>query len=91
MDDQFRLRGELIQIHRMLSSGLPVVPEPEYPVGSRVRILEGPLKNLVGTVIRRGNRDHFVAVVHFLGRGATVELQGWQVEPVPDDPGDGPV
>jgi transcriptional antiterminator RfaH len=32
--------------------------------------------------VRRGKRDQFVAVVHFLGRGATVDLQDWQVEGV---------
>jgi transcriptional antiterminator RfaH len=80
--DQAQLQGDLVQIQRMLGSGLPVAPEPEFPVGSRVRITSGPLQGLVGTVVQRGNRDHFVAIVQFLGRGATVELQGWQVEAV---------
>ena len=84
VEDQEQIDGELGQIHRMLSSGLPVMPEPEYPVGSQVRILSGPLTGLIGTVVRRGNRDHFVALVHFLGRGATVELEGWQIEPATD-------
>ena len=52
------------------------------PVGARVRITTGPLTGIVGTVIRRGKRDQFVAVVHFLGRGATVDLEDWQVETV---------
>jgi transcriptional antiterminator RfaH len=64
----------------MLSSGLPVQPEPTVPVGARVKIASGPLAGLEGTVIRRGKRDQFVAVVHFLGRGATVDLEDWQVE-----------
>jgi transcriptional antiterminator RfaH len=81
VDDQARIRKELEQIHRMCSSGLLVAAEPEYPVGSKVRILDGPLMGLIGTVTRRGNRNHFVAVVHFLGQGAAVELEGWQVEP----------
>ena len=33
-------------------------------------------------LLRRGKRDQFVAVVEFLGSGARVELQDWQVEPV---------
>jgi transcriptional antiterminator RfaH len=33
-------------------------------------------------VIKRANGDQFVAVVQFLGRGATVLLQDWQVERV---------
>jgi transcriptional antiterminator RfaH len=66
----------------MLNSGLLVSPEPMMPVGATVRIVNGPLTGITGTVIRRGNRDQFVAVVHFLGRGATVDLEDWQVEQV---------
>ncbi len=80
--DQPTLFHDLGQIHQMLTSGLPVVPEPTHPVGVRVRILNGPLAGLVGSVVRRGKRDQFVAVVQFLGRGATVDLQDWQVERV---------
>jgi transcription antitermination factor NusG len=69
----------------MLGSGLTVLPEPVMPVGARVRIKTGPLMGILGTVIRRGKRDHFVAVVQFLGRGATVELEDWQVERVEDE------
>jgi transcriptional antiterminator RfaH len=69
----------------MLASGLAVVPEPTVPVGARVRILSGPLTGIVGQVIRRGKRDQFVAVVHFLSSGATVDLEDWQVEQLPDE------
>lgn len=80
--DQPALSHDLRQVHTMLSSGLPVVAEPSFPVGSRVRILSGPLKGLVGTVIRRDKRDQFVAVVQMLGCGAAVDLEDWQVEKV---------
>jgi transcription antitermination factor NusG len=78
--DQDGLVRDLRQVNQMLASGLPVTAEPMMPVGARVRITTGPLSGMVGTVIRRGNRDQFVAVVQFLGRGATVDLQDWQVE-----------
>jgi transcription antitermination factor NusG len=78
--DQADLAHDLEQIHRLLSSGLPVVPEPSHPVGSRIRILSGPLVGLIGPVVRRGRRDQFVVVVNFLGRGATIDLRDWQVE-----------
>jgi transcriptional antiterminator RfaH len=82
VSDQETIEHDLRQIHRMLSSGLPVQPEPTVPVGAKVRITSGPLTGVEGTVIRRANRDQFVAVVQFLGRGATVDLQDWQVEQV---------
>ncbi len=83
--DQENLVRDLRQIHRMLHSGLTVSAEPMAPVGARVRIVNGPLEGIVGTVIRRGKRDQFVAVVQFLGRGATVDLQDWQVEQVTNE------
>jgi transcriptional antiterminator RfaH len=82
--DQETVIADLRQIHQMLASGLTVLPEPIMPVGTRVRVKTGPLTGIVGTVIRRGKRDHFVAVVQFLGRGATVELEDWQVERIDD-------
>jgi transcriptional antiterminator RfaH len=83
--NQQGLVHDLRQIHQMLSSGLAVVPEPVMPVGARVRIKSGPLTGIEGTVIRRGKRDQFVAVVQFLGRGATVDLEDWQVERIQDE------
>jgi transcription antitermination factor NusG len=83
--DQKGLDRDLRQIHQMLSSGLTVMPEPVMPVGALVRIKTGPLKGIVGTVMRRGQREQFVAVVQFLGRGATVTLEDWQVERIDED------
>ncbi len=82
--DQDALARDLRQIHQMLSSGLPVTEENTAPVGATVRITSGPLAGMVGTVVRRGKRDQFVAMVQFLGRGAMVDLEDWQVEQVPD-------
>ncbi|HWE38601.1 MAG TPA: antitermination protein NusG, partial [Isosphaeraceae bacterium] len=84
--DQAGMDHDLRQIHQMLASGLAVVAEPVVPVGARVRILTGPLTGIEGRVIRRSKRDQFVAVVHFLGSGATVDLEDWQVEQLPDEP-----
>ncbi len=81
--DQSQLAGDLRQIHRMASSGLMLVPEPTYPEGSRVRIKTGPLAGMIGVVLRRQKGDAFVAIVRFLGRGVAVDLEDWQVEPVP--------
>jgi transcriptional antiterminator RfaH len=83
--DQGEMHHDLRQIHQLLASGLAVGAEPVVPVGARVRIQSGPLTGIVGRVIRRGKRDQFVAVVHFLGSGATVDLEDWQVEQLPDE------
>jgi transcription antitermination factor NusG len=80
--DQAMLNHDLRQIHQMLASGLAVVPEPQVPVGASIRILSGPLTGIEGRVVRRGKRDQFVAIVQFLGSGATVDLEDWQVEQI---------
>jgi transcription antitermination factor NusG len=74
--DQEALARDLHQVYTVLRSGLPV--------GATVRIMTGPLTGMVGKVVRRAKRDQFVAVVRFLGRGAMVDLQDWQVEQVAD-------
>ncbi|CAN5886827.1 transcription termination/antitermination NusG family protein [soil metagenome] len=84
--DQTGLVHDLRQIHQILTSGMPVAPEPTFPVGTRVRVINGPLIGLVGTIVRRrGHRDRFVATVRYLGQGATIELADWQVEQVEDE------
>lgn len=83
--DQACLDRDLDQLRRMLASNLVVRPEPTMPVGARVRIGTGPLAGMVGTVVRRGKHADFVAIVHFLGSGAAVELEDWQVERIEDD------
>lgn len=82
VSDQATLQRELCQVHQMLSSGLPITAEPTHVVGTIVRIVVGPLKGIIGTVVRRGKRDAFVAHVQFLRRGVMVDLHDWQVEPV---------
>ncbi len=83
--NQDALDHDLRQIHQLLASGLAVLPELTVPVGARVRILSGPLTGMEGKVTKRGKRDQFVAVVHFLGSGATVDLEDWQVERLPEE------
>lgn len=82
--DQAAIERDLRRIHHMLNSGVAISPEPSFLVGDLVRICSGPLQGLIGTVTRRNGRDRFVAVVRFLGRGAAIDLQDWQVEPADD-------
>jgi transcription antitermination factor NusG len=81
--DQEGLVRDLGQVRRMLASGMAVDPESTAPVGGRIRIASGPLIDLIGTVIRRGRRDRFVASIKTLGVGASVVLEDWQVEVLP--------
>jgi transcriptional antiterminator RfaH len=86
IEDQDGFERDLRRLHRLLDSGITIAPEPTFLVGDLVRILTGPLRGLVGTVTRRNGRDRFVAIVRFLGRGAAIDLQDWQVEPAYEYP-----
>ncbi len=79
---QSELVRDLRQVQQVAASGIPFLPEPVHPVGRKVRIKDGPLAGLVGTVYRRGDHERFTAVVSFLGQGASVELADWQVEAI---------
>lgn len=90
VDDQANLDRDLRQIQRMLSSGLPVMAEPSYPVGTPIRITSGPLQGLIGVVDRRQSGDRFIAIVDFLRQGAAVALRDWQVESIAESVWSGP-
>jgi transcriptional antiterminator RfaH len=81
--DQKALTSDLDQIRRMVASGLPVQPELEFPVGTRVRVIGGPLEGFSGLITRRARKHRFVALVRMLGQGVSAELEDWQVEAEP--------
>jgi hypothetical protein len=49
--DQNAFACDLAQIHKMLSSGLPVTQEDVVPVGATVRITTGPFTGMVSKVL----------------------------------------
>ena len=51
--------------------------------GDRVRIMEGPLKGLVGFYLRHsGRRDHVVVSIDLLQRSLEVEIEDWALEKI---------
>ncbi|HXG11629.1 MAG TPA: transcription termination/antitermination NusG family protein [Gemmataceae bacterium] len=80
--DQEQLHADLLRIHHLVTSGEPLVPEERLLPGTPVEIIDGPLKGLQGKIIRRGKRLTFVVEVNFLQRGASVEIDGWMIQPL---------
>lgn len=72
--NQERLWGDLRQINRLITSGLPVTPEDRLVPGSVVEIRSGPLAGLRGTVLRSASSRRFLVSVDFIQRGASVLL-----------------
>jgi len=50
--------------------------------GDRVKIMDGPLKGLVGFYLRHRGRDKVVVSVELLRRSLAVEIDGWALEKV---------
>jgi transcriptional antiterminator RfaH len=80
------LHTELARVYVVMEKGLPMAPEERLQPGSPVTITAGPLAGLEGKVIRRDKRLRFVVEVHFIQRGASVEVEGWMLEPRTNPP-----
>ncbi len=80
--DQGQLWDDLVRLHRLITSGEPLLPEGQWQPGALVEIVGGPLAGLRGRVIRRNGRSRFVVEVAFLHSAASVEIEGWMIGPV---------
>jgi transcriptional antiterminator RfaH len=81
VENQGQLHEDLARIHQLMISGAPIAAETRLRPGAWVEITAGPLQGLQGKVLRRGKRWRFVVEVHFLQRGASVEIDGDMIQP----------
>jgi transcription antitermination factor NusG len=65
---------EIDAIRRVVDSGAAVEPWEFVEVGQRVRVLEGPLRDTEGIVLRVKNRHRLVISVTVLQRSVAVEI-----------------
>jgi transcriptional antiterminator RfaH len=79
--DGERLQADLGRIYRLMESGAPVAPEDRLQPGMPVILTSGPLVGLEGKIVRRDRRTRFVIEVDFIQRGASVEVEGWMLQP----------
>ncbi len=80
--DGERLRVDLARIYQLMECGSPVVPEARLQAGMPVVLTGGPLTGLQGKIIRRDRQMRFVIEVDFIQRGASVEVEGWMLQPL---------
>ena len=75
-DDEFaRIRG-------FLGQGLRAEPHPYLRAGRRVRVINGPLVGMEGTLLRKKNRTRFVLSFEFIMRSVAVEIDEIDLMPV---------
>jgi transcriptional antiterminator RfaH len=81
VEDQPLLWADLSRVHQLMASGAMLAAENKFLPGTAVVIASGPLAGLEGKIIRKGKRLRLVIEVHFLHRGASVEIEEGMLEP----------
>jgi transcription antitermination factor NusG len=73
---------DLRQVQQLIASGVPLSPEGRIQPGHMVRVKNGPLMGIEGTVAKRFTGDRLIISVQFLQQGASVAIDDFSVEPI---------
>jgi len=80
--DQAGLVAELSSLRRVIEAGLGVDPYPALKTKRCCRVRSGPLQGLEGQVLRRKGKARFIVTISILGQGASVKIDGNELEPL---------
>jgi transcriptional antiterminator RfaH len=80
VDDAEQLTSDLRQIKRLIESDAPLTIERRIAPGQRVRIKQGSLLGMEGTVLTRRGETRLLVCVNFLQQGASIEVQDYLLE-----------
>lgn len=70
---------EIDGIRRLVTSELQYDPCPLIPEGSMVEVIHGPLKGVVGRLLRKGSHARLVLAVDLIGQAVSVEVDASDV------------
>ncbi|MEX2272269.1 MAG: UpxY family transcription antiterminator [Vicinamibacterales bacterium] len=71
--------AELAGIRQLVESDLAYDPCPLINEGDRVEVTHGPLKGVVGRLVRKGSHARLVLAVELIGQGVSVEVDAADV------------
>jgi len=80
VNDPAQLVFDLEQLHRLITSNAPLSVEQKLGPGNRVRVKQGALMGLEGTVLVRRGVTRLLVRVNFLQKGASVEMDDYLLE-----------
>jgi transcriptional antiterminator RfaH len=80
--DQPQLQKDLARVHQLIISEAALAPEDKLQPGTPVEVVDGPLRGLKGTVLRRGKKLKFFVEVSLLQRGVSAEVESWMIQPI---------
>jgi transcription antitermination factor NusG len=75
---------EMDAVRRLADAGLSAEACAWISIGERVRVREGPMAGVEGTLAREGSRDRIVISISLLMRSVMVELDRSAVESIAD-------
>jgi transcription termination/antitermination protein NusG len=73
---------EIESIRTLVESTLPYDPCPMIKTGTRVEVMHGPLKGVVGRLTRKGPQERLVLSVDLIGQAVSVQVDAADVKPV---------
>jgi transcriptional antiterminator RfaH len=79
--DQEQLQSDLLRVHALIASGMPLLPEERLQPGMAVEITSGALAGLEGKVLRQGKGWKFFVEVKLLQCGVSVEIDASMIRP----------
>jgi len=74
--------AEIAAVRRVTQSGTAVEPVPFLTVGQRVRIKNGALQGLEGSLLKVGRENCLVISVDLIQRSISIRIQGYEIEPL---------
>jgi transcriptional antiterminator RfaH len=80
VNDPQQLVFDLNQLRRLIASNAPLCVEQKLAPGDKVRVKQGALMGLEGTVLVRRGVTRLLVRVNFLQQGASVEVDDFQLE-----------
>lgn len=82
VNDPERLLFDLRQLRQLIAANAPLTVESRLEPGNRVRVRQGLLLGLEGTVLVRRGTTRLLVAVDFLQQGASVEIDDYLLEPL---------
>jgi transcription antitermination factor NusG len=71
--------AEVEAVRRLVTSGMQYDPCPLIKEGSRVEVVHGALKGVIGLLVKKGPHARLVLSVDLIGRGASVTIDAADV------------
>ena len=74
-------QGEIAHLRTLVESDLKYDPCPLIQEGDLVEVAWGPLRGVIGRLVRKGAHARLVLAVNLIGQGASVEVDAADVRP----------